>query len=57
MLLRNAKHYRNILDEQKIRDQFAEFDSIYSVKGHNTEEFKFLSEQPPKKLEISKSLI
>lgn len=57
MLLRNAKHYRNVLDEQKIRDQFNQFDAVYSGKGQNNDEFKFLMEQPPKKLEISKSVI
>lgn len=57
MLLRNAKHYRTILDDQQIRDEFAEFDKLYTNRNQNTSEFRFLSEQPPKKLEISRSLV
>lgn len=33
MLLRNAKHYKTVLDEQKLRDQFAKFDKMYEGKG------------------------
>jgi len=57
MLLRNVKYHSNILDEQRIRDEFEKFDLKYNHIPHNPEEFNFIVEQPPKKLEISKALV
>lgn len=57
MLLRNVKYHSDILNEQNIRDQFTEFERIYNKPQTSLDEFSFLVEQPPKKLEISKSVI
>lgn len=51
MLLRNVKYHPDQLDESKIKAQFADFDRIYPHQ--DSEEFKFMEEQPPRKTEIS----
>ena len=55
MLLRNLKYHPDQLDGAKIKEQFEEFDRIYPHQ--NSDDFKFLEEQPPRKIEISKAIV
>lgn len=56
MLLRNVKYHKGILNEQRIRDEFQQFEATFSSVPESNE-FAFLVEQPPKKLEISRAVI
>ncbi len=44
MLLKNVKYHTNILNEQKIRDDFNEFERIYNKPQTPQDEFSFLVE-------------
>jgi len=57
MLLRNCKFHPEVLNEDNIKTDFDHFDKVFESRNDKDEDYKFVVEQPPQKLEITSRLL
>lgn len=60
MLLRNVGHFPDKLDKQRITDEFDHFDQVFEQIDSSQDEgltCSFVEEQPPRKLEVSSTVL